>query len=390
MRNRTSVLVSLASAIATLYALEALISLAPSQLIDKLGTTLRKGPTVIAETDRMRNRNIVAFPYLQPDTFIDSASNGLKLNDTATVIPLSGIPKAMTVLCNESGTTIGYRSDSLGFRNPQGIWDPKRLDAVVIGDSFAHGFCRTESETITGMLRSGGIRAANTGLTGAGPLAELGVIREYVSAVKPRDVYWLFYEGNDLIDLVSERETTLSKYLDPKFSQHLSANAAMIAQTEKRYADSLLNQYKPPSFAARARGFLTLRNLRTATGLYRGVKQPAMRDESREVALLREVLSVANHEVKSWGGRLHLVYLPERRRFDSRTRAVTGENHRPDDVEKAVFSITTDLDIPVLNAAAEFARQDDPTSLWNARRYHYNAKGYRIVAGLISDDLRTR
>src|SRR4029079_10720005 len=206
-----------------LYALEALISVAPSQLIDKLGTTLRKGPTGIAETYRMRMRNIEAFPHLQPDTFIDSATKGLQLNDTATVIPLSGIPNALTVLCNESGTTIGYRSDELGFRNPRDTWDPNHLDAAVIGDSFAHGFCRTESETITGMLRSDGIRAANGGLTGAGPLAELGVIREYVSAARPRDIYWLFYEGNDLIDLVSERETTLSRYLDPNFSQQLRA-----------------------------------------------------------------------------------------------------------------------------------------------------------------------
>ena len=388
--RRASALLVVASTLVTLYAVEALISVAPSSWIDKLGTTLRKGPSVIAETYRMRRRGIEAYPYLQPDTFVDSTTAGLTLSDGATVIPLSGIPNTLTILCNESGTTIGYRSDSLGFRNPQNVWTPLHIDAALIGDSFVHGFCRSESETIGGVLRSRGIRAGNAGLTGAGPLAELGVLREFVGASRPRDVYWLFYEGNDLIDLVSERQTILSRYLDTHFSQQLRARLPIVEQVEKRYADSLIQRYEPPSTGARARGFLTLRNLRTATGLYRGVKQPGLRDESRELALLKEVLASADSDVKSWGGTLHLVYLPERRRFDRRSRAVAGENHRPADVEKEVLSIARDLNIGVLNAATAFAREGDPSSLWNARRYHYNARGYSIVAGLIADDLRSR
>lgn len=388
--KRASAGLVVGSALVSLYALEALIALAPSGWLDKLGTTLRKGPSVIAETYRMRRRNVEAYPYLQPDTFVDSVTAGLRLADGTTVIPLSGIPNTLTVLCNESGITIGYRSDPLGFRNPQHIWDPMHLDAVVLGDSFAHGFCRPQPETITGVLSSRGIRTANAGLTGAGPLAELGVLREFISSSRPRDVYWLFYEGNDLVDLVSERVTALSKYLDPQFSQQLRARSTMIGESEKHYADSVMRRYQLPSFSARVRGFATLRNLRTATGLYRGVKQANLRDESREIALLREVLMRANNDIKSWGGKLHLVYLPERRRFDTRSRAVIGENHHPADVEKQVVVIARDLDIPVLNAAAAFARQADPSSLWNARRYHYNARGYAIVAGLIADDLRTR
>lgn len=389
MRRASAVLV-VASTLVTLYAVEALISVAPSSWIDKLGTTLRKGPSVIAETYRLRKRGIEAYPYLQPDTFVDSTTTGLVLDDGATVIPLSGMTNTLTILCNESGTTLGYRSDSLGFRNPENVWAPLHIDAALIGDSFVHGFCRTESETIAGVLRSRGIRAANAGLTGAGPLAELGVLREFVEESRPRDVYWLFYEGNDLIDLVSERETILARYLDSHFSQQLRARTPMVEQAEKRYADSLLQRYEPPSIGSRARGFLTLRNLRMATGLYRGVKQPALRDESRELALLKEILASADSEVKSWGGKLHLVYLPERRRFDTRSRAVTGENHRPADVEKELLSIARDLKIEVLNAATAFSRDGEPSSLWNARRYHYNARGYSIVAGLIADDLRSR
>ena len=94
--------------------------------------------------------------------------------------------------------------------------------------------------------------------------------------------------------------------------------------------------------------------------------------------------------MSAWGGSLHLVYLPERRRFNKFTRAVTGENHDPILVEKRVTQIAATLDIPFIDVAAAFAAQRDPQTLWNARRYHYNARGYSIVANAILGDLAVR
>ena len=376
--------ISLISTLVTVYLLETVLSIAPTAVIDKLGTSLRKGPSVIAETYRLRQSGLVAYPYVQPDTFVDSVTPGLKLPDGSTVVPLSGMSATLTVLCNESGTTIGYRSDSLGFRNPSYVRsDGDSPTIAIVGDSFAHGFCRPEGESVAGQLRMRGIRVSNLGLTGAGPLAELGVIREFLPAQKPKRVYWLFYEGNDLIDLVSERNTVVAQYLNPDFSQRLLNNAPSISASQRGYADSLLTAYKPPGFAARLRGFLTARQLRTAIGLVRGVKQPSMRDESKEIELMGRVLVRARDDIRAWGGELYVVYLPERRRFNKRSAPVVGENHDPHAVESAVLGIASRLEIPVLNAASAFAQQRDPTALWNARRYHYNRAGYRIVADLI-------
>ena len=387
-RKRVSFAISVVAALIALYAVELLFTVASPAWIDKLGTTLRKGPSVIAETYQLRKRDIRAYPYLQPDTFTDSTFPGLKI-DTASVIPLSGIPSELTVLCNEADTTIAYRSDSFGFRNPPRAWDGGEPDIALVGDSFAHGFCRRESDTVAGLLRLRGWRVTNSGLTGAGPLAELGVVSEYLAPVKPRRVFWLFYEGNDLIDIVSERNTNLIGYLDQSFSQQLILRSQAIAGRERKFADSLLREYEPPGFSARASDFLLMRKLRTATGLYRGARQPAMRDESREIQVLRQVLIQAQTRVAGWGGTLYLVYLPERRRFDTRTRAVTGENHDPRVVEKAVTDIAQQLNIPVLNAAEAFEAQPDPAAMWNARRYHYNREGYRMVADLIDRASRT-
>jgi hypothetical protein len=72
------------------------------------------------------------------------------------------------------------------------------------------------------------------------------------------------------------------------------------------------------------------------------------------------------------------------------TRAVTGEDHDPQVVEKSVKEMTARLGIPLIDVAAAFAAQRDPRELWNARRYHYNARGYAIVADAILRDLAVR
>jgi lysophospholipase L1-like esterase len=316
---------------------------------------------------------------------VDSANRAIHAGGEET-IPLSGLANALTILCNESGTTIGYRSDSLGFRNPPDAWASQEADVALIGDSFTHGFCRPEDETIAARLRRSGRRVINVGLTGAGPLAELGVLREFVSRLRPNDVYWLFYEGNDLLDITSERNTLLFKYLSPGFTQRLFERRLIVDSAVRHFADSLRDSYRPPSIRQKTVSFLLLRKLRTATGLY---KQPQVSsgDEREETAILERILEQASEEVKSWGGQLHVVYLPERRRFNKRTRPVVGENHDPLNVQQRIRSICLRLRIPLIDVADRFASQPHPASLWNARRYHYNAAGYAIVADAIRADL---
>jgi lysophospholipase L1-like esterase len=337
---------------------------------------------VLSETLRLRDRGIRAYPFLQPDRYVDSTKSTLHIDDSTTVIPVSGIPDEMTVQCSEGGTTVTYRADSLGFRNPENVWDPIHSTAALIGDSFAHGFCRPESETIGGNLRAKGVQVINAGITGAGPLAELGVLREFIAPLKPNIVFWLFYEGNDLIDISSERQTALAKYLEPGFSQHLSANKAQIAAAEKKFADSLIAAHPLPGFGQRLTGWLVLRELRTATGLYKHPKVPH-ENVNEELPVFARVLQTAQNEVSAWNGRLVVVYLPERRRFNTKTHMVAGENHDPRLIEREVRALCAKNGIPFLDVAREFEATGHPSGLWNARRYHYNAEGYAIVARAI-------
>jgi hypothetical protein len=133
-----------------------------------------------------------------------------------------------------------------------------------------------------------------------------------------------------------------------------------------------------------------MRNLRTATGLYRRPRLEDRHDESADLALLRVVLAQADRDVHGWGGQLRLVYLPERRRFDSRLVPTAGENHDPHAVQTAVRRDVKELGIPFIDVADIFARDSSPKTFWRARRLHYNARGYATVARSIISDLETR
>ncbi|HKY96916.1 MAG TPA: hypothetical protein VJL35_03600, partial [Gemmatimonadaceae bacterium] len=111
-------------------------------------------------------------------------------------------------------------------------------------------------------------------------------------------------------------------------------------------------------------------------------------DEKQEAEIFESVLSRARDDVKAWGGELRLVYLPERRRFNKNTAPVVGERHDPVVVQQRIRRIAYRLDITMIDVAAVFAAEKDPASLWNARRYHYNAAGYALVAKAIIDDLK--
>src|SRR5262249_4232594 len=133
-----------------------------------------------------------------------------------------GVSKTLNVFCQEMGPWSVYLSDEHGFNNAPGLYDPDKLDAAVVGDSFAHGACVPPRQDVAGVMRAGGIRALNVGIGGTGPMIYLAVQREYVKPLRPKKVFWLFY-GVDVRDVVHENlSPTLRRYLeDPTFSQNL-------------------------------------------------------------------------------------------------------------------------------------------------------------------------
>src|SRR5262249_52280764 len=82
--------------------------------------------------------------------------------------------------------------------------------------------CVHSSENALAAIRSSYPRTLNLGVSGAGPLFDLAVFREYVEPLQPEVTLWLYFSGNDADDLSYEaRDPVLLRYLERRYSQHL-------------------------------------------------------------------------------------------------------------------------------------------------------------------------
>ena len=73
-------------------------------------------------------------------------------------------------------------------------------------------------EDIAGNLIKKKINTVNFGVTDTGPLVSLGILKEFGQYFKPRNVIYLYFEGNDLEDLSFEKnEEYLLNYLEDNF-----------------------------------------------------------------------------------------------------------------------------------------------------------------------------
>ena len=135
-------------------------------------------------------------------------------------IPLSGTSKSKTINCIENGYFSIFNADRFGFNNPDKEWDQKKIEYLLIGDSFTHGACVNRPNDIASVLRSLSNRSIlNLGSDAAGPLVEYAILREYLDS-NVKKILWLYYEGNDTRNLSEELNyKVLKNYLNQHFQK---------------------------------------------------------------------------------------------------------------------------------------------------------------------------
>ena len=167
-----------------------------------------------------------------------------------SLFPLSGISNSKTIHCNESGYYSIYKSDRYGFNNPDDVWDEQKINLIIIGDSFVHGACVNRPNDLSSSLRTNyKLNVINLGYSSNGPLIEYATLREYY-LTNIEKVVWVFFEGNDILDLKFEKENLiLSNYLnDTNFTQELkykqekinTLNQQVIFNEKKYYFKKLI------------------------------------------------------------------------------------------------------------------------------------------------------
>ena len=111
----------------------------------------------------------------------------------------SNIPNSEILFCNETGSWVTYKSDQFGFNNNNFLSNEKKT--ILLGDSFTEGMCISRENNIASNLnRITDEKYLNLGISGTGPIEQLIIYREYSDLVDHDKVFWLFFEGNDIIN----------------------------------------------------------------------------------------------------------------------------------------------------------------------------------------------
>ncbi|MEM7393258.1 MAG: hypothetical protein AAF492_13010 [Verrucomicrobiota bacterium] len=341
----------------------------------KMGITYDRREPAEALVDLRREDETITLTYTPLlNQYIATEQNG-----GTPFIPLSGRSNRKTILRNERGDYAVYQSDRYGFRNPMDLsWD-NPPDAMIVGDAFAIGCSVPDGEEASGQLRRLGRTVHNLGRLGSGPLLALGTMREYGPTLKPKHVFWFFYEGTDLTGLANEqRVKTLKSYLDPTFSQKLIDRQEDVdALCDRMDRLQLTGFVKRNDKVRRLMQFVKLRRSIMLLRKSKGFTPPD--------GLFDELMGQAKQCAESWGGELVFVYLPGSMRYSSKSLP-DHEFHRPDILQRVQT-----LDIPVIDLCLRFEREDDPLGFYPYRLPgHYTPEGYGLVAEEIVDWLNQK
>jgi hypothetical protein len=98
-------------------------------------------------------------------------------------------------------------TDEMGFPNREPTWQ-KQYDIVITGDSFVTPF--TPQSWIDLLAEQTDYSILTLGAPGWGPLNQLEAVRQYGLDKRPQWVIMLYFEGNDLLDVIQYTQRSAS------------------------------------------------------------------------------------------------------------------------------------------------------------------------------------
>jgi hypothetical protein len=330
--------------------------------------------------DDLRSRGVDAVLSVFPQALLKSENGGtlqsrIRING-AEVLPLSGIANKLVVVCNEGGQYLTYRSDRHGFNNPQEIWGQAPVDIATLGDSFVQGWCVPQEQSFVGVIRKSRSATLNLGMEGGAPLTMLATLKEYGPIVKPRNVLWFYYEGNDLGDLERERHSPLlRRYLNDGFTQNLRDRQAEIDRALDEHVKAAREENRLVATLKEIAGRID--DLKPAEPARPASDLPPPKRHAVEIELLENILKNAKQFVGGWGGNLYFVYLPAYLRYAP---------EQDDFFRDYVLQAARGAGLPIIHIHPTFGAHKDPLSLFALRLHsHYTPEGHELVAKQVRD-----
>jgi hypothetical protein len=305
------------------------------------------------------------------------------------LIPLGGVSNILTVLCNETGQYVNYRSDEKGFNNPLGLFRGN-VDIIALGDSFTQGVCPAPKHHMISLIRKKYPFTINLGMVSNGPLINLAALKEYGPALKPKVVLWFHFPGNDFDDLDHELTSPLKRrYLVDGFSQNLVRRQREVDELLGRFLNDGIKKQESRKIprikrlvlttSQKAKGAILLRSFRQ-WALWTYFKKP--KPSAGNFVQFRKIMEMAKRIVSAWNGKLVFVYLPQVK-IEHYGAEIKGQNKRVKDIVKL-------KGFDYLDAEAEMAKRGDVRRLFYRPGSHYNDEGNQQIADFVLQHLSVK
>ena len=312
------------------------------------------------------------------------------------LIPFRGPFNSNVLGSNEDGVREIMFNDKFGFKNKNTVYQDK-IDLMIIGDSFTEGVPFGNDIHVANLINNkSNFNALNYGVSGTGPLMGLAIIKEYGKHFYPKDVFYLFYEGNDLTDMMHEKESFLINYLEnDNFNQNLIENShhlddffqeyekifyQIINYREKNLPNNNIEVKKnSKKFKEKIKDFLEINNLKELL-----LVGSVFNRTEIDYDMFRNILDKMQTETKSWGGNLNFVYLPSWIRYNNKISLANFKH------QKKVEKIVLDLNINYIDIVEKFKnnKMNSVNSFHLGIYGHYKKKGYELVANEILNQIK--
>jgi hypothetical protein len=349
------------------------------QAADKLGRPFDTR-TVSEVVAQLRTDGIDALPGLTRQWAL---SPFVRERLPAGLYPLSHASNAAVVECNEGGEYLVYQTDGAGFHNPRGLLANRRIGIAVVGESYALGHCVPPAQSVIGLVRRVYPDTANFAMAGSYSLSTLASFREYVEPLRPPVVLWMA-NPHSLVDDEEQADPTLTRYLDPTFSQRLRGRQSEIDQLVRTIAipaqAELDRAAKVAVDEAESAGLLTILSLtRLRDSSYFALWKSPRQDPE---PFVRSVI-LAKAATERWGGLFVLVILP--------THRDVVRQIRPPLWNEAVRKTLAERGVQVIDGVPVFQHHPDPAALFTLRIHnHPTAEGNALLVDYLVQELERR